>query len=69
MHPDARHRIAEARFRELLADAGLGPPDRVEYAARSVVFFWEGPRVAVAIDFDDPVSVAAGAGERAADLR
>jgi hypothetical protein len=54
MHITATHRDVEARFRQLVADAELLEPDRVEYEAEAVVFFWDGPRVAVAVDFDGP---------------
>jgi hypothetical protein len=48
-----RHRDAEARFRRLVADAGLDPPDAVEYGLECVRFFWTGPKVAVIVDLDD----------------
>jgi hypothetical protein len=48
-----RHRDAEARFRRLVEDAGLEPPDAVTYEHESVTFFWTGPRVAVIVDLDD----------------
>jgi hypothetical protein len=53
MTPTARHRTVEAHFRSLVEEAGVGPPDRVEYQARAVVFLWDGPQVAVVVDFDD----------------
>jgi hypothetical protein len=58
MQPSARHRKVEAGFRELLDDAGLDCPDRVEHLPGSVVFYWDGPRLAVFVDFDgeDPAS-------------
>ena len=54
MNPTPRHIVAEARFRELLADAELPSPDRVEHDRDTVAFFWEGPRVAVCVDLDGP---------------
>ena len=48
-----RHEEAEAGFRALLADAGIEPPDAVEYATESLTFFWTGPKLAVIVDLDD----------------
>jgi hypothetical protein len=48
-----RHRAAETRFRRLVKDAGLDPPDAVEHAPDSLTFFWNGPKVAVIVDLDD----------------
>jgi hypothetical protein len=59
------HRDAEARFRQLVADAGLDPPDAVTYERESVTFFWTEPRVAVVVDLDDaeaPVVTTPGDG-------
>jgi hypothetical protein len=47
-----RHRAIEARFRELVEEADLPAPDDVEYELESVRFLWHGPKVAVAVDFD-----------------
>jgi hypothetical protein len=65
MQPTPRHAQVETRFRALLDDAGLAPPDRVEHGPTSIVFCWDGPRVAVIVDFDrddqeplDPYDVA-----------
>jgi hypothetical protein len=52
MNPTPRHIVAEARFRELLAEAELPSPDRVEHDRDAVVFLWERPRVAVCVDLD-----------------
>lgn len=49
-----RHREVEAGFRRLVADAELLEPDRVAYEPEGVVFFWDGPKLAVAVDFDRP---------------
>ena len=54
MQPTPRHREAESRLRRLLVDTELPQPDDVEYAPASVIFRWQGPMVAVVIDFDEP---------------
>jgi hypothetical protein len=48
-----RHQEAETRFRTLLEEGGIEPPDAVEYDAESVTFFWTGPKLAVIVDLDD----------------
>jgi hypothetical protein len=48
-----RHREAETGFRALLANAGIEPPDAVEYGFACVRFFWTGPKLAVIVDLDD----------------
>ena len=53
MHETARHREVEAAFRALVVEGGLPPPDDVGYEPESVVFYWEDPRLAVFVDFDD----------------
>lgn len=53
MDINPRHRDAETRFRRLVADAGLDPPDAVEYGPDSLTLFWNGPKVAVIVDLDD----------------
>ena len=55
-----RHRVAETRFRRLVKDAGLDPPDAVEHAADSLTFFWNGPKVAVIVDLDDAETPVVG---------
>jgi hypothetical protein len=50
--PSARHLEVESRLTELLAEADLPAPDRVEHEDDSVVFFWDGPRVAICVDLD-----------------
>ena len=55
MQPSPRHRAAETRLRRLLTDSELPQPDDVEYTDGSVIFLWQGPKVAVFIDLDDPV--------------
>ena len=56
MNISPRHRDAETHFRRLVADAGLDPPDAVEYGLDSLTFFWTGPKVAVIVDLDDTVT-------------
>jgi hypothetical protein len=48
-----RHKEVESQFRQLISDAELAPPDAVEYAPESVVFFWNEPQVAVVVDLDE----------------
>jgi hypothetical protein len=52
VQPTPKHTQVEARFRDLLDDAELPGPDRIEYPPGSVVFRWDGPQLAVVIDFD-----------------
>jgi hypothetical protein len=44
------HERAAARLLALLDDQDLPAPDRVEYEAGEVWFFWEEPKVAVAVE-------------------
>jgi hypothetical protein len=61
MTPTPQHRTVESRFRALADEAGVGPPDRVEYRERAVVFLWDAQQVAVVVDFDDlPVPARSG---------
>jgi hypothetical protein len=48
-----RHQEVETHFRNLLADADLPPPDDVGYELESVVFYWNEPKLAVVVDFDE----------------
>jgi hypothetical protein len=50
MQPSTHHRIAEARFRELVTSAGLEQPDGVDYEPGALVFRWSGPKVAVVVE-------------------
>jgi hypothetical protein len=50
---------AEAAFRRLIASNDLPEPDEVEYTRGSVYFLWNEPKLAVAVDLDDPVSITA----------
>ena len=52
MEPSARHQQVERSFRQLVADAGMHAPDRADYVEGSVIFYWDGPRVAVYVDFE-----------------
>ncbi|HEV8054039.1 MAG TPA: hypothetical protein VGP30_04355 [Candidatus Limnocylindrales bacterium] len=52
MFAKARHRAVEACFNRLVEDASLPRPDRVEYDAEAVTFYWDGPRTAVIVDLD-----------------
>lgn len=49
--PDRRE--VEARMRELIAGAGLPPPDAVEHDPGEVVFFWHEQKLVVSIDLAD----------------
>jgi hypothetical protein len=53
MQATARHHEAEARFRALVQESDLPEPDDVDYRPGSVVFFWTGPKVAVAVDLEE----------------
>ena len=52
MQPTARHLTAESRFRDLLREAELAEPDRVDYALEELTFFWEESKVAVVVELD-----------------
>lgn len=53
MEISASHLAAEAQFRQLVVSAGVDPPDDVEYRSDSLVFFWQGPKLAVVVELDD----------------
>jgi hypothetical protein len=53
MHPTLRHQAVESRFRALVRNADLDPPDDVEYRHDSVLFLWQGPKVAVIVELGD----------------
>jgi hypothetical protein len=40
-----------------LEDNGLDAPDRVEYDAEELVFFWEEQKLAVVVELDDAGAV------------
>jgi hypothetical protein len=48
-----RHQEAETRFRALLEEGGIEPPDAIEYGAESVTFLWTAQKLAVVVDLDD----------------
>jgi hypothetical protein len=54
MQPTPTHIQAEADFRRLIASNDLPEPDEVEYTRGSVYFLWNEPKLAVAVDLDDP---------------
>jgi len=56
MHPSPSHQAAEARFRALVRNAGLDEPDDVEYRHDSLLFLWQGPKVAVIVELGDSPS-------------
>ena len=49
-----RHRTAEARFLELITDADLPRPDRVDYEPDSLLFYWDDRKAAVVVDLEGP---------------
>jgi hypothetical protein len=56
MLPTTRHHDAETRFRDLLENADLAPPDDVEYTPEGLVLKWHGPKLAVVVDFEEGVA-------------
>jgi hypothetical protein len=50
--PD-RHHQAEARFRDLLAEAGFPQPDEVAHLRRCLIFLWEPSKFVVLVDLDE----------------
>jgi hypothetical protein len=60
-----RHREAEARFRELLEAGELPGPDEVGYEPESVVFYWNEPKLAVVVDFEEPGSSSSSRADHA----
>jgi hypothetical protein len=61
MQPTPRHIQAEADFRRLIASNDLPEPDEVEYTRGSVYFLWHEPKLAVAVDLDDPAPTPSSA--------
>lgn len=53
MTPLDRHNQAEARFRDLLAEAGLPQPDEVAHLRRCLIFLWEPSKFVVLVDLDE----------------
>jgi hypothetical protein len=52
MEATSRHREAEERFRSLLDEAELAPPDDVGYEPEAVVFYWLERKLAVFVNFE-----------------
>ena len=50
--PTTKHHEIETRFRELMDDGDLPPPDSVSYEPESVTFYWHQQKLAVVVDFD-----------------
>jgi hypothetical protein len=48
-----RHHQAEARFLDLLAEAGFPAPDEVAHLRRCLIFLWEPSKFVVLIDLDE----------------
>ncbi len=46
--------LAEWRVRELMEEEGVPLPDRVEYGYGCIRLFWEGPKVVLIVDIDEP---------------
>ena len=59
MRPTGKHLEVAATFRRLLSDNDIPSPDRVDYAAESVIFIWDELRLAVFVDFDGGTGPAA----------
>ena len=59
MEITARHSEVEAGFRLLLAENELAPPDRVAYEPEAVVFFFDAPKLAIVVDFDESTATSA----------
>jgi hypothetical protein len=53
MTPLNRHRQAEARFLDLLAQRGFPAPDEVAHLRRCLIFLWEPSKFVVLIDLDE----------------
>jgi hypothetical protein len=62
MQITAKHREVETGFRLLLADNEMAPPDRVGYEPEAVVFFFDAPKLAVVVDFDEATATSRPAG-------
>jgi hypothetical protein len=45
---------AEVRVRELMEEEGVPLPDRVEYGYGCIRLFWDGPKVVLIVDIDEP---------------
>ena len=45
---------AELKIRELLDEAGLPEPDRVEYGYTCIRLFWDDTKTVVVVEIDEP---------------
>jgi hypothetical protein len=45
---------AERKVREMIELEGVPMPDRIEYGFTCIRLFWDGPRVALVVDIDEP---------------
>ena len=45
---------AELKIRELLGEAGLPEPDRVEYGYTCIRLFWDDTKTVVVVEIDEP---------------
>ncbi len=45
---------AERRIRELIEREQMPPPDRIEYGFTCIRLFWDGPKIVLVIDIDEP---------------
>ncbi len=45
---------AEVKVRELMESEDVPSPDRIEYGFGCIRLFWNGPRVALVVDIDEP---------------
>jgi hypothetical protein len=53
MAPIDQKQRAERRMLALLEDAGIDPPDAVEYGAAEVRFLWHDLKVAVVVELEE----------------
>jgi hypothetical protein len=58
----AQHRAVVARFRTLVEEAGLEPPDEIEYGHVTVWFLWHERKLCVAVDLTNAPPEYASAG-------
>jgi hypothetical protein len=59
MEITGKHKEVENGFRLLLAENEMAPPDRVAYEPEAVVFFFDEPKLAVVVDFDERSATSA----------
>jgi hypothetical protein len=53
MTDTTRHAEIETRFRELLREADVPPPDETAHLSRAVIFVWFDSKAFVLIDLDE----------------